>query len=128
MENEVKVQTKVETGLPRVGVKKLSPKILLYAVLILYAVITLGPFIWSVITSLKPTSEIDKFAVNISMLTLDNYKMILTQFPFGRWFFNSFLVALIVTTGNILFNSMAGYALARINFPGRNFLFMLVLA
>lgn len=103
-------------------------RFLFYTVVVGYAVITLGPFIWSIITSLKPTSELNTFAVNIKHLTLDNYKMIITKFPFLRWFINSAIVAVIVTLGNILFNSMAGYALARINFPGRNLLFMVVLA
>ena len=103
-------------------------RFLFYTVVVGYAVITLGPFIWSIITSLKPTSELNTFAVNIKHLTLDNYKMIITKFPFLRRFINSAIVAVIVTLGNILFNSMAGYALARINFPGRNLLFMVVLA
>lgn len=93
-----------------------------------YAVITLGPFIWSIITSLRPTSEIDSLKINFNHLTLDNYKMIISQFPFLRWFANSLIVAIAVTIGNILFNSMAGYALARINFAGRNLLFIIVLA
>lgn len=100
----------------------------LYTVVIAYAVITLGPFIWSIITSLRPTSEIDSLRINFKHLTLDNYKMIISQFPFLRWFLNSLIVAIIVTLGNILFNSMAGYALARINFAGRNLLFIIVLA
>jgi len=103
-------------------------RFLFYILVVGYAVITLGPFIWSIITSLKPTSELNTFAVNIKNLTLDNYKMIIIKFPFLRWIFNSALVAVIVTFGNMLFNSMAGYALARVNFPGRNLLFMVVLA
>ncbi|AEF17698.1 MULTISPECIES: carbohydrate ABC transporter permease [Thermoanaerobacterium] len=100
----------------------------LYSVAIVYAAITLGPFIWSIITSLKPTSEIDSLRVNLKNLTFGNYNMIVSQFPFLRWFFNSLIVAIAVTFGNLLFNSMAGYALARINFAGRNFLFIIVLA
>ncbi|MDI3310819.1 MAG: carbohydrate ABC transporter permease [Thermoanaerobacterium sp.] len=100
----------------------------LYSVAIVYAAITLGPFIWSIITSLKPTSEIDSLSVNLKNLTFGNYNMIISQFPFLRWFFNSLIVAIAVTFGNLLFNSMAGYALARINFAGRNFIFIIVLA
>lgn len=102
-------------------------RVLFYIILIGYAVITIGPFVWSIITSLKITSEIDSFGINFSHLTLDNYKMILTEFPFGRWFFNSLVVAIVVTFGNLLFNSMAGYALARLRFPGRNLIFLVVL-
>lgn len=103
-------------------------KTLFYAVAIVYAIITLGPFIWSIITSFKPTNDINNLGINVNHFTLSNYKMIINNFPFLRWFFNSLIVAILVTIGNILFNSMAGYALARINFHGRNFLFIIVLA
>ncbi|OXT09365.1 ABC transporter permease [Thermoanaerobacterium thermosaccharolyticum] len=103
-------------------------KFAFYIIIIIYAIITIGPFMWSIITSLKPTYEINTFNFNIKHLTLNNYLFILKNFPFSKWLFNSAFVAIIVTAGNLLFNSMAGYALARINFPGKTFLFMVVLA
>jgi multiple sugar transport system permease protein len=61
--------------------------------------------------------------------TLDNYRTIFFQEPlFGRWLFNSILVAICITAFNLLFNSMAGYALARINFMGKQLWFFLILA
>lgn len=102
-------------------------KILFYTILIGYAVITLGPFIWSIITSLKPSSEVSNFTVNYKTLSFKNYIFIFKDFPFARWILNSIIVATVVTVGNIIFNSMAGYALARINFPGRNILFLTIL-
>lgn len=107
---------------------KLLFKGLLYIITILFAVITLGPFIWSIITSLKPTNEIGSFTVNLKTLTIKNYTFLWNKFPFGRWAFNSIFVGGIVTFGNMLFNSMAGYALARIKFPGKNILFITILA
>ncbi|MDI6601727.1 MAG: carbohydrate ABC transporter permease [Thermoanaerobacteraceae bacterium] len=108
--------------------KNKSPlSIVVFIFACLYAVITLGPYVWSILTSLKPTSELNSMLVNFSTLTTENYRMILSEFPFLRWFINSAFVALVVTLGNILFNSMAGYALARIRFPGREFIFMIVL-
>ena len=103
-------------------------KILLYCILVLYVIISIGPFIWGIITSLKPTSEVNNFNINLSQLSFKNYMFILKKFPFGRWFVNSILVATVVTMGNILFNSMAGYALARISFPGKNIIFISILA
>ncbi|WP_018131202.1 carbohydrate ABC transporter permease [Effusibacillus pohliae] len=103
-------------------------RLLFYAVVIGYAVLTLIPFLWSLYTSLKTTPEIDKLWVPFSHLTIENYKYIVTQFPFFRWFLNSVLIAVAVTLGNLLFNTLAGYALARIRFPGRTLLFYVVLA
>lgn len=109
--------------------KKISlSRIIFYILIISYSVITLGPFIWSLITSLKPTSEVNNFTVNLSTLSFDNYIFLWKRFPFARWTFNSLIVASIVTLGNLLFNSMAGYALARIDFPGRKALYLAILA
>ena len=106
-------------------------KIILYAFLILYAIITFLPFAWALSASFKPLSEIVAGGINFipQNFTLDNYKTIFTQQPlFGRWLLNSVLVAICITGLNLLFNSMAGYALARIRFPGNQFWFFLILA
>ncbi|KAF3888031.1 MULTISPECIES: carbohydrate ABC transporter permease [Nostocales] len=106
-------------------------KILLYTVLTFYAVITVIPFLWALSASFKTLSEIASgeptfFPKNF---TLDNYKQIFLQEPlFLRWLFNSTVIAISVTLLNLIFNSMAGYALARLNFPGRRFWFFLILA
>lgn len=106
-------------------------KLLLYLVLTLYAVITLIPFLWALSASFKPLSEIISGEFNFfpKNFTLDNYKQIFVQEPlFWRWFFNSVLIAVSVTLLNLLFNSMAGYALARLSFVGKRFWFFLILA
>ncbi len=103
-------------------------KILFYTLTIGYACIALFPFLWSFYTSLRPTAEVWNMDFSITKLTLDAYINMATKFPIFRWYFNSILVAVLVTIGNVLINSMAGYALARIDFPGRDFLFYLVLA
>ncbi|ARV61612.1 ABC transporter permease [Nostocales cyanobacterium HT-58-2] len=106
-------------------------KVLLYAVLTLYAVITLIPFLWALSASFKPLSEIVRGGANFipKNFTLDNYKQIFFQEPlFLRWLFNSVFIAVSVTVLNLLFNSMAGYALARLHFRGRRFWFFLILA
>lgn len=105
-------------------------RLLFYTVVVGYACLTLVPFLWSIFTTLKATPDINKLWVPLSDLTFVNYLNIVfsDQYPFARWFLNSFVVALIVTGGNLIFNSMAGYALARIQFPGRTLLFMTILA
>ncbi|AFY36070.1 carbohydrate ABC transporter permease [Calothrix sp. PCC 7507] len=105
-------------------------KVLLYILLTLYAVITLIPFLWALSASFKPLSEIVSGEPNLipQNFTLDNYKQIFSQEPlFWRWLFNSVVIAISVTLLNLLFNSMAGYALARLQFRGKGFWFFLIL-
>jgi multiple sugar transport system permease protein len=106
-------------------------KVLLYAGLLVYASITFLPFAWAISASFKPLPEIISGGINFipQHFTLDNYRKIFIQEPlFGRWLLNSIVVAICVTGFNLLFNSMAGYALARINFIGSKLLFLLILA
>jgi len=106
-------------------------KVLLYAGLCLYAIITFLPFAWALSASFKPLAEIILGGINFipQQFTLDNYKKFFIQEPlFGRWLLNSIFVAICVTGFNLLFNSMAGYALARIRFLGSKFWFLLILA
>ncbi len=106
-------------------------KILLYLGLLSYAVITFLPFAWALSASLKSLQEIIIGGMNFipHHFTLDNYKNIFLKEPlFGRWLLNSIFVAICTTGFNILFNSMAGYALARIRFPGNKIWFFLILA
>ncbi|QIR37581.1 carbohydrate ABC transporter permease [Tolypothrix sp. PCC 7910] len=106
-------------------------RILLYALLTLYAVITLIPFLWALSASFKPLSEIVGGEPSLlpQNFTFDNYKQIFLQEPlFWRWLFNSVLIAFSVTILNLLLNSMAGYALARLRFAGKRFWFLLILA
>ncbi len=106
-------------------------KVLLYFGLFLYAIITFLPFAWALSASFKSLPEIILGGMNFipQDFTLDNYKKIFIQEPlFGRWLLNSIFVAVCVTGFNLLFNSMAGYALARIHFLGSQFWFFLILA
>ncbi|MBW4582089.1 MAG: carbohydrate ABC transporter permease [Tildeniella nuda ZEHNDER 1965/U140] len=103
----------------------------LYVVLIAYTLITLLPFAWAFSASFKSLAEIAAGGLNLipEQFTLKNYQTIFTQEPlFGRWLMNSAIAAISVTLLNLLFNSMAGYALARIQFPGNQFWFFLILA
>ncbi|ODG96830.1 ABC transporter permease [Nostoc sp. KVJ20] len=106
-------------------------KALLYVLLTLYAIITLIPFLWALSASFKPLTEIVSGEPNFlpKNFTLDNYKQIFLQEPlFWRWLFNSVAIAVSVTLLNLLLNSMAGYALARLRFVGKRFWFFLILA
>ena len=104
---------------------------ILYFLLTAYALITLIPFLWALSASLKPLSEIISGEVNFlpRHFTLDNYRQIFVEEPlFFRWLFNSIAIAVSVTVLNLAFNSLAGYALARLQFRGKQFWFLLILA
>ncbi|MEH2415494.1 carbohydrate ABC transporter permease [Nostoc sp.] len=106
-------------------------KVLLYVLLTLYAIVTLIPFLWALSASFKPLTEIVSAQPNFlpKNFTLDNYRQIFLQEPlFWRWLFNSVVIAVSVTLLNLLLNSMAGYALARLRFLGKRFWFFLILA
>ncbi len=100
-----------------------------YLTLILMALSMLYPFLVMLNLSFVPDNEIFSQAGNFFYkgLTLDNYKNVFEQIPLSRYFFNSLLVALITTIGQVVFASMAGYAFARLKFPGRNVLFLIIL-
>ncbi|BAS55014.1 binding-protein-dependent transport system inner membrane protein [Leptolyngbya boryana NIES-2135] len=103
----------------------------MYAGLILYAIVTFIPFLWALSASFKPLAEISGSGSNFipKNFTFENYQQIFSREPlFGRWLLNSAIVAVIVAAFNLLFNSMAGYALARIRFPGNRLFFFLILA
>jgi multiple sugar transport system permease protein len=106
-------------------------KAFLYTVLVIYAIITIIPFLWALSSSFKTLEEIVSGAINFlpKDFTLDNYiQIFIKQDLFPRWLFNSLLIGVSVTLLNLLFNSMAGYALARIHFSGRKALFVIILA
>jgi multiple sugar transport system permease protein len=97
-----------------------------YIICMVLAVIFAGPFLWMLSSSLKPSDEI--FArppVLVSPnASFENYPEVFRQAPFERYLFNSFFVASTVTVVALILHAMAGYALARLEFPGKRFIFM----
>jgi multiple sugar transport system permease protein len=98
-----------------------------YGFLGAYCLLTLAPFAWAVLTSLKSNHEIAEADRLVPLNpSLAAYEQILQE-PFTGWLWNSFSVALTVTLLNVIFNTMAGYALARFRFKGRSLIFQLLL-
>ncbi|MBA2955940.1 ABC transporter permease subunit [Nocardioides sp. MAH-18] len=101
----------------------------LYAVLAGGLVLVVIPFVWMLVSSIKPEAEVR--AVPPTWLpqtvTADNYDTLFTKLDFPTYFLNSVIVALAITVGNVVFCSMLGYALAKLEFPGKRVLFVLVL-
>ena len=102
-------------------------RIALYGLLMAYSLLTLAPFLWAVLTSLKTMHEISMAeSVLPAAFNLDAYRQILSG-PFSTWFFNSLSVATVVTVVGVITNTLAGYALARLRFVGRNSVFQLLM-
>jgi multiple sugar transport system permease protein len=87
------------------------------------------PFAWMLLSSFKPEAEVRAVPPTWwpETLTLDNYDTLFTSLDFPTYFANSAIVALAVTAGNMVFCSMLGYALAKLDFPGKRALFAIVL-
>lgn len=104
--------------------------VLTHTLLFIGAVLMLVPLIWTLSTSLKlPGSE---FNIPVRWIPetwhFENYLEVARRVPLPRWFFNSLVVALAATVGQMLTGSMAGYAFARLHFRGRDTTFLLFLA
>ncbi|MFD7306604.1 carbohydrate ABC transporter permease [Promicromonospora sp. NPDC059942] len=110
--------------------RRFTPRaILLNVVLLLGLTASLGPLVWMVVSSVKPEGEIRQFPPTLfpEQPTWDNYTELFASLDFPRFFANSVIVALVVTVGSVLFSAMVGYALAKLDFPGRRALFLLIM-
>lgn len=105
-------------------------KIFLHIVLITGVIFTLIPFIWMFLTSVKTLGESIQVPPVIfpSEFKWSNYKDVMATMPFMKFYYNTIIYTVIRTIGQIIFCSMAAYAFARIEFPFRNTIFLLLLA
>ena len=105
-------------------------RMLSHLVLTLGALAMLLPFVWMLSTSVKPADQL--FTVPPTWLPhpiqWDNYIKAMGAGNFGRYAMNSLLLGVTNVVTNVLLSALAGYAFARLRFPGRNVLFLLVLA
>jgi multiple sugar transport system permease protein len=107
-----------------------SFKWLVYIVLLAGSITMLVPFLWSVVTSLKAPTEVFTTPVYYVSwpLNLQAYKDMIERLPFMTYALNTVKVAGLITLGQLVTCSLAGYAFAKIKFPGRDFIFLLFLA
>ncbi|MDP8904150.1 MAG: carbohydrate ABC transporter permease [Chloroflexota bacterium] len=103
---------------------------LAYALLLGYALLMFVPFAWTVITSFKTLPDSTRLTFIPQPFTLGAWEYALTnlQPSILVLFWNSLMIATIVTASNLVLGSLAGYAFARLHFPGREALFVVVLA
>lgn len=108
--------------------RKQTLQVLTYVLLIVGAVVMLFPFLWMLVTSLKPSSEIYNLSLLPKHITFANYEKLFKQAAFGRWFFNSVVVATVTTLSVMFFDSLVGYILGKVEFKGRNIVFFAILS
>lgn len=110
------------------GKKLKKSNILFWIVGMFFALLWIAPFVWMVSTSLKPADQV--MTLNIQWIpqtfTLESYRKVF-EYPVLRWGFNSLFVACVATFLGVTLGAMAGYAFARLRFPGNKGLFTLIL-
>ena len=110
--------------------RKVGDRLILYTLAAIAFVILAGPLLWMVASALKTRPEV--LANPPGVIPEDpqwsNFSDVFELVPFGRYMFNSALVATVVTVVSLLFHSMAAYSLARLRYPGRNVIFVAILA
>ncbi len=103
-------------------------KALVYLFLSLGAFISLTPFVWMIATSLKTLGEAMSSRFFPTELHFENYAIAWERALFSKYFMNSVAITMITLVGGLLFTIFAAYAFARIEFPGRNLIFGLLLS
>jgi multiple sugar transport system permease protein len=110
---------------------ELSPrtKVVLYGLMCILLIPFVFPTWWMITSSVKPISDIFAFPPDLWPRRFDwtTYQKVFELQPFAQQYWNSAYIAALVTLGTMIFSSMAGYAFARIKFPGANLLFTVVL-
>jgi hypothetical protein len=113
-------------------VKKRVPAshIVAHIILIAGILIVAFPFFWMVVTSFKTDGEAMQIPPTIlpKQWTVDAYRQIVSGLPFAKIYLNTILSTVVTTIGQVVICSMAAYAFARYEFPGKRFLFMLLLS
>jgi len=102
---------------------------LIYSLLAVGVVLTLTPLVWMVFASFMPTGQASVFPPRFlsGAVTMEQYGALFSRIELGRYFLNSLIVSVSVTLISLLLNSMAGYAFAKLSFPGREGLFRVLL-
>ncbi len=102
-------------------------KTIFYFFLAIGALIFLYPFLWMLIASIAPENQIGNLTFIPTKLTFNSYIQVFNKIPIGRAFLNSVFVSTSITAGVIIFGSMVGYALSRLEFKGRDLIFYIII-
>jgi multiple sugar transport system permease protein len=101
----------------------------LYVILAVAAIPFVFPVLWMIGSSLKPENEMFAFPPTLigTKIRWENYVEVFANYPYAQQYMNSLVVAFFTVVGTVIVSTMAGFAFARIRFPGRNALFVLML-
>ena len=107
-------------------------RLLLHGLYIIVGILVVGPLLWALASSLRPRDEIFRYLMPFSIEalfpttpTLEAYRVIFFEKDFGRAVLNTGLVAVATVVGGLLVAALAGFAFARLEFPGKRALFVL---
>lgn len=105
-------------------INEIANKTIIYIILIVLAFITIGPFVMMISASLQNmTYLVFPFDLIPEAFSLESYKLLFNQTLMGRWMLNSLIITTVTTILVLVISSLAGFAFARGNFPGRDLLF-----
>ena len=103
-------------------------RLFIYLALAVGSIVMAFPFVWMLLSSFKSLREIFRFNFWPQVWTLANYQEVILNTQFPRWFLNSMVVAGISTVSVLFFCSLVGYTLTKLRFPGKEFIFLLILS
>lgn len=109
---------------------KLKKQLIMHIILVSGIAITVFPFLWMVFTSFKTLPESMKIPPTVlpHALNLQSYKYVFEVLPFARVYLNTIIVTLLTVVFQVLFCTMAAYGFARIKFPFKNAIFIILLS
>ena len=116
-----------EPLIPHRARSEVARRLVVYLLLVAIALLFFTPFIWSLSTSFKTLPETVYYNLITHPFTAAAWKSVWTEYDFKRYALNSLFLAVTVTVINLFLASLGGYAFARLRFPGRELLFLLVL-
>lgn len=105
-------------------------KIIIYIVLIVFALIMIVPFLWMILTAFKTTAEtmqVDPFVLVPKVWQVENFGKVVAAMDFVKLYANTILMIALRVLCAVLTATLSGYAFARMNFKGKNFMFAIVL-
>jgi len=116
-----------ESVVPPRARSEVARRVVVYVLLVAFALLFFTPFIWTLSTSFKTLPDSAFFNLIPDPFTTEAWKSVWNDYDFKRYALNSFFLAVVVTLLNLFLASLGGYAFARLRFPGREVLFVLIL-
>ena len=119
------------TGSASYAALKTAGTVLLYLVLGFGALLMIMPLVWMIATAMKPVEETNLpefYLIPSRFQLIENFQSAFARIPLATFFYNSVVVSVSATLGELVMASLAGYSFARYTYPGRDALFLIVLS